>query len=1221
MLQSEWDAYEELIEEADAVANNSDSTQADIDKYKNLLETATQKVIQAKKSGTRPPLRFGVISDTHIGSTGRGAPAYPNEQRLAKVLDWYNTPVVKDEGTLAPVKALAIVGDITDHGYESEYDTINGVFGAHKGNLKIIAVMGNHDAYPKSSSNHSDYTAALRYEQKMAFAAATVSDKTNYHYVLDGYHFIVINGGRGTNFITDHYRTPGERSNSNDEADPFYAAIRNWTIEQIEAAIDADPNKPVFLFMHHPIKNTFYVADEWYTATFGAGETGVLNNYPQLVVFSGHIHSPNNDPRSIWQGGFTSVNTVTLHYMEMEATNAQGGGSKQYLGDSADGIANTSYPKHPVPRVFGQTTTNPAGEGYTSGPRAQGMIVTVDGPQVKIENFDFDVSTGPTEDVYRIPQTWEFDVSKPTEFPYTGTKRDTQKIAPVFPSSAAVQINALTNNSVDITFDQAAIPAPNPGGDIVHSYRFDFVDRDTGLVRRTAWQWSDFMNTPYLQKPTYTQLIGGLAAGTNYTLKIYAHSSFQAVSAVPITVDFATGGTPNPQYKLAFNESLANALPVPASVSVTGSAAVYESSAFTGKKAIKLNGDNYIQLDDAANPIDYNGSFTIAFWVKVLLAAGSDPALFSNKNWSAGGNNGFLFMVKSNGIRLNSKSVSGSRLNGGDDITIASNVMNQWVHIAAVYDREDGTGKVRYYKDGVKVGEMATDLSGGMNGGQRSYLAQSHSDAGLYQSVSGSKNAEFLMLDFMLQGGAKTDAEITALAASNLGALSAPALTFTTAAGQNGKISYSWTAEPLTTYQLYVKAGTHNAAALIDAANLVSGAAASGTYTCTGGQLYSAVLVATRLGQSVNSTVQQATPTVPPALTVGTPPTLLQYTAGSKVYLDGISVTDPNNGNAAVSVNDLTAPVIPANATAGTLSVAATRNSDGDTATFDVTIVPKKTTITVTAADSATFDMIYVPRGGSFQYSATSGQNASIASPYRMAETEVSIGLFNAVMKKVKNGEAWENDPAYSPIGGTADESMPSVNLNRMIAFCNKLSLMMGLDPVYSNSHVTDWGTLKLNQIPYGTSTAPGTLWTAPNYDHTKNGFRLPTMYERQWAAIGADTVYTGNPIVLPSYTDYWAGKERGKTFAECHANEGPQKLKEPNALGLYDMTGNKMEMILYNTTASSGSTTVSNWRLMDNRSDANAKKFDFLDAGSSITINQGRYGVWGFRIVSNVLD
>ncbi|MCL2879116.1 MAG: hypothetical protein FWF29_02615 [Treponema sp.] len=63
-----------------------------------------------------------------------------------------------------------------------------------------------------------------------------------------------------------------------------------------------------------------------------------------MVIFGSHIHTPNNDPRSIWQGGFTSVNAPSTNYMEMESG---------YLGDNSDGTANSTCPKI-VAQAYGQ---------------------------------------------------------------------------------------------------------------------------------------------------------------------------------------------------------------------------------------------------------------------------------------------------------------------------------------------------------------------------------------------------------------------------------------------------------------------------------------------------------------------------------------------------------------------------------------------------------------------------------------------------------------------------------------------------------------------------------------------------------------------------------------------------------------------------------------------------------------------------------------------------
>ena len=91
--------------------------------------------------------------------------------------------------------------------------------------------------------------------------------------------------------------------------------VSPWLKEQLKIAKEDTGNKSIFVFFHHPIRNTFYLSEEWY----GNMSKDIFKDYPMTVTFSGHIHSPNNHPRSIWQGNFTAVNTVSLSYFEMES--------------------------------------------------------------------------------------------------------------------------------------------------------------------------------------------------------------------------------------------------------------------------------------------------------------------------------------------------------------------------------------------------------------------------------------------------------------------------------------------------------------------------------------------------------------------------------------------------------------------------------------------------------------------------------------------------------------------------------------------------------------------------------------------------------------------------------------------------------------------------------------------------------------------------------------
>lgn len=377
---------------------------------------SSSKVYALENSSVDSTVTFGVISDTHV------TPNKTTEKnRLAQAFQLIGSQ---------NADAAVVVGDLTDSGSKAEYDTWSSIMKANKGNVQLIASMGNHEG------NSADL-----------FTEAT-GDKPNANYVIKGYHFITLSPGSGS---FDAATGKGSSQGGSD-----YAYVVDWLKQQLDAAVKEDPKKPIFVFFHHPLKNTFYVSDEWYGSGLATGKDesfkSVFTGYPQVVTFSGHIHSPNNNPKSIWQdGGFTAVNTVTTSYLEMES-----------------GMVNGTIPAdaHDV---------------------AQGMLIEAEGSKVTIRNYDM-ISN------QFIPQTWVFDVSKPSEFPYTKA-RDAVAKAPVFPQNAAVRVSNISDTGVKLNFDQAVMESNNIG-DIVHSYRYDIVNKKTGNVDKTFKNWSEYYRLP-----------------------------------------------------------------------------------------------------------------------------------------------------------------------------------------------------------------------------------------------------------------------------------------------------------------------------------------------------------------------------------------------------------------------------------------------------------------------------------------------------------------------------------------------------------------------------------------------------------------------------------------------------------------------------------------------------------------------------------------------------
>jgi hypothetical protein len=427
--------------------------------------------LQTHGSNPDGKVTFGVISDVHVGSRINNGIEIP---RLNKVLDWY---------TARNVDAFAVVGDMTQDGTADQLTTFGHSLNEHLGSgIKRIMTMGNHE--------HNNYAG---------FESAT-SCRANAHYVINGYHFIAVSPGSGSiNEATGRATTSYN-----------YGYITDWVAQQVAIAEQDGTDKPVFVFFHHPVVNTYYVTDDLlvtHTVSWGTGDSCIFTGHPRVVTFSGHIHSSNNDPRSIWQdGGFIAVNTSALCQFELE---------HGYVGNSPDTRSTSLLPKD-------NNNVSP------------GMLVSVNGSKVEIKNYDFisDQFTG---------QTWTFDVTQP--MPYTNARaQKAQK--PVFDGQSGIAVKGrialsdIKSHTVTVTFPQACLPVPNEVNEVVHSYRFDVYDSATGAPVHSALQWSDFIHTP--MQPAYSQVIGGLQQGTGYELRIYAIGSFQKVSDQYLTTNFTT---------------------------------------------------------------------------------------------------------------------------------------------------------------------------------------------------------------------------------------------------------------------------------------------------------------------------------------------------------------------------------------------------------------------------------------------------------------------------------------------------------------------------------------------------------------------------------------------------------------------------------------------------------------------------------------------------------
>lgn len=202
-------------------------------------------------------LRFVVASDIHITySTDVEA------ERFAQMFEAaYAYAGTQEHST---VDAMVLTGDLTELGYNYEFAAFDSVVQKHlREETTFIPVLGNHD---------------LPYEKGVPFFE--LYGDGDKHVVVDGYHFIGI--------------SPVESED--------YSGSIIWLEEEVKAAAEADPDKPIITFQHHAISDTVYPGGG---TTYSADLDSIFSQYSQIINFSGHSHAPINNPASVYQDDYT----------------------------------------------------------------------------------------------------------------------------------------------------------------------------------------------------------------------------------------------------------------------------------------------------------------------------------------------------------------------------------------------------------------------------------------------------------------------------------------------------------------------------------------------------------------------------------------------------------------------------------------------------------------------------------------------------------------------------------------------------------------------------------------------------------------------------------------------------------------------------------------------------------------------------------------------------
>jgi len=216
-------------------------------------------------------LRFGVMSDTHVGKT------YESCWMVRNTIDLF-----KREGCELVINN----GDIADWHYPTGYEALRRIYDeAYAGQVppQEIWIYAWHDVFnwkghPRSQVRQ-DVPACWPDVKRQLRIPHNHTDKL----VIKGYTFLVfpqwLLGRDGFPSVAEYEKA-------------------------IADACAANPDKPVFIVDHIPPRDTSPDSKNWGDAE----RRRVLDKYPQVIQFAGHTHGDVRSDLQIWQGNFTVVN-------------------------------------------------------------------------------------------------------------------------------------------------------------------------------------------------------------------------------------------------------------------------------------------------------------------------------------------------------------------------------------------------------------------------------------------------------------------------------------------------------------------------------------------------------------------------------------------------------------------------------------------------------------------------------------------------------------------------------------------------------------------------------------------------------------------------------------------------------------------------------------------------------------------------------------------------